>query len=139
MSLNALNTASAGLRLTQAQIGIVSQNVANAGTVGYVKRTLDSVTTGPGNSGVATGTVGRTLDAAALKQLRLETSGAAYTALNSAVLTQVDKLYGTPGDSNALDGVVNGFASSLLSALSTAKTALTKTMISSSQPPHFTP
>ncbi|TXN24488.1 flagellar hook-associated protein FlgK [Methylobacterium sp. WL9] len=113
MSINALNTATAGLRLTQAQIGIVSQNVANAGTVGYIKRTLDSVTTGPGNSGVATGTVGRTLDAAALKQLRLETSGAAYTALNAAVLTQVDKLYGTPGSSNALDGLVNGFASSL--------------------------
>ncbi|MCE4225520.1 flagellar hook-associated protein FlgK [Methylobacterium sp. C25] len=115
MSLNALNTSTAGLKLTQAQLGIVSQNIANAGTVGYVRRTLDSVTTGPGNSGVATGTISRSIDAAALKQLRLETSGAAYTTVLSSVLTQVDKLYGTPGSSTSLDGLVNGFSSALQS------------------------
>ena len=113
MPIDALTTASAGLRLTQAQIGVVSQNVANAGTVGYVRRTLDAVTAGPGNGGVASGTVARTLDAAALKQLRLETSGAAYTALNASIRTQLDRLYGTPGTRSALDGLVNGFASSL--------------------------
>ncbi len=42
MSLNALNTSTAGLQVTQAAIGLVSQNVANAGTAGYVKRTLTS-------------------------------------------------------------------------------------------------
>lgn len=115
MSLNALNTSTAGLKLTQAQLGIVSQNIANAGTVGYVRRTLDPVTTGPGNSGVATGTISRSIDAAALKQLRLETSGAAYTTVLSSVLTQVDKLYGTPGSSTSLDGLVNGFSSALQS------------------------
>lgn len=113
MSFNALNTATAGLRLTMAQIGLVSQNVANSGTVGYVRRTLDAVTTGPGNSGVAIGTIDRQLDAAALKQLRLETSGAAYTSLNAQVRTQLDRLYGVPGDSSALSSVMNGFASAL--------------------------
>ena len=43
MSLNALSTATAGLAATQAAINIVSQNVANAGTAGYVKRTLTTV------------------------------------------------------------------------------------------------
>lgn len=113
MSFNALNTATAGLRLTMAQIGLVSQNVANSGTVGYVRRTLDAVTTGTGNSGVAIGTIDRQLDAAALKQLRLETSGAAYTSLNAQVRTQLDRLYGVPGDSSALSSVMNGFASAL--------------------------
>ena len=129
MSLDALTTANAGLRLTQAQIGIVSQNVANAGTVGYVKRRLDAVTTGPGNGGVASGPVTRNLDAAALRQLRLETSGAAYTAINSAVRTQLDKLYGTPGTSTALDGILNNFASSLqtLAADPTSSAARTTT------------
>ncbi len=74
MSLNALNTSTAGLQVTQAAIGLVSQNVANAGTAGYVKRSLTSVST-LGNSGVATGTISRTLDAVSLKQLRLETAG----------------------------------------------------------------
>ncbi len=113
MSFGALNTAAAGLRLTQSQIGIVSQNVANAGTVGYVRRRLDAVTVGPGNDGVAVGQLSRTLDTAALRQLRLETSGAAYTSLNASVRTQLDGLFGVPGSSTSLDGLMNTFTSSL--------------------------
>jgi flagellar hook-associated protein 1 FlgK len=113
VSFNALNTASAGLKATQAAISVVSQNIANVGTVGYTKRTLNSVSDGVGNSGVASGTINRALDAASLKQLRLETSGAAYTGTLSAVRTQLDKLYGTPGTSTALDGVFNTFTQSL--------------------------
>ncbi len=104
MSLNALNTSTAGLQVTQAAIGLVSQNVANAGTAGYVKRSLTSVST-LGNSGVATGTISRTLDAVSLKQLRLETAGAAYTGLSAKVQGQLDALYGNPGSGSALDGV----------------------------------
>ena len=113
MSFNAVNTATAGLRATQASIGVVSQNIANVGTVGYSKRTLTTVTQGVGNAGVAIGTIGRALDAASQKQLRMETSGAAYTGSLSAVRTQLDQLYGTPGTSTALDGVMNDFALSL--------------------------
>lgn len=113
MSINALSTAAAGLQATQAAIGIVSQNVANAGTAGYVRRTLNSVATGLNNSGVASGTVTRSFDAAALKQLRLETAGAAYTGNRADITSQIDKLYGTPGDSTALDGTLNSFTESL--------------------------
>ncbi|MCF4127934.1 flagellar hook-associated protein FlgK [Methylobacterium sp. SyP6R] len=121
MSLNALNTSTAGLQVTQAAIGLVSQNVANAGTAGYVKRTLTSVST-LGNSGVATGTISRTLDAVSLKQLRLETAGAAYTGLSAKVQGQLDALYGTPGSGSALDGVMNTFTQSL-QALTTDPTS----------------
>ena len=39
MGLSAsLNTAISGLRATQVGIGIVSENVSNAGTAGYVRR-----------------------------------------------------------------------------------------------------
>lgn len=113
MTFTALGTAAAGLKTTQAAIGVVSQNIANVGTVGYVRRTLDTVAQGVGNSGVAIGAIGRVLDDAALKQLRLETSGAAYTGLVADVRTQLDRLYGTPGTSSALDGVVNDFTLSL--------------------------
>ena len=70
---------------------------------------------GVGNSSVSIGAIGRALDAASLKQLRMETSGAAYTGTLSAVRTQLDQLYGTPGSTTALDGVVNDFALSLQS------------------------
>ena len=127
MSLNALSTATAGLQATQAAIGIVSQNVANAGTAGYVKRTLSSVSSGVGNAGVATGTITRSFDDAALKQLRLETAGSSYTSTKSDVVSQLDTLYGTPGDSTALDGLLNSFTQSLqtLAANPTQSTART--------------
>ena len=113
MSMNALSNATAGLAATQAAINVVSQNVANAGTAGYVKRTLSSVANGPNGLGVSSGTVTRSFDAAALKQLRLETSGAAYTSTKSTITAQIDALYGTPGSSTALDGTLNTFTESL--------------------------
>ena len=127
MAFDALTTATAGLRVTQAQIGVVSQNVANVGTAGYVRRTLSPVSSGIGNAGVASGTIARAIDAAALKQLRSETSGAAYTGLMSDIRTQLDTLYGRPGDSSALDGVFNSFTLALqtLSANPTSTAART--------------
>ena len=125
MSLNALWTATAGLKATQAAISVVSQNVANAGTAGYVRRTIDTVATAPGNTGVASGAVTRSFDSAALKQLRSETAGAAYTSTRASITSQLDKLYGTPGTSSALDGTFNTFTESLqeLSASPTSAAA----------------
>ena len=113
MASNALNTATAGLRVTQASIGVVAQNIANVGTAGYVKRSLSTVSEGIGNSGVASGTINRNLDEAAQTQLRLETSGSAYTGTIADVRGQLDRLYGAPGSASALDGVLNNFAQSL--------------------------
>ncbi|AWN45637.1 flagellar hook-associated protein FlgK [Methylobacterium terrae] len=131
MSLNALNTATAGLQVTQAAIGLVSQNVANAGSAGYVKRVLTPVAQ-LGNSGVATGTISRTLDAVSLKQLRLETAGAAFTGLTAKVQGQLDALYGNPGSAAALDGVMNGFTQSLVSLTTDPTSAAARASVVSS-------
>ncbi|MFC6788337.1 flagellar hook-associated protein FlgK [Methylobacterium komagatae] len=112
MSMNAIWNATAGLKATQAAINVVSQNVANSGTAGYVRRTISTVST-EGNSGVTVGAVTRSFDAAALKQLRSETAGAAYTATRADITSQLDKLYGTPGSATALDGTFNTFTRSL--------------------------
>lgn len=129
MSLNALSTATAGLAATQAAINVVSQNVANAGTAGYVKRTISSVATGPNNSGVATGTVTRSFDAAALKQLRLETSGAAYTSTKAGIASQLDALYGSPGSASSLDGTLNTFTESLQELAANPTSAAARTTV----------
>jgi flagellar hook-associated protein 1 len=129
MSLNALSTATAGLAATQAAINVVSQNVANAGTAGYVRRTISSVATGPNNSGVATGTVTRSFDAAALKQLRLETSGAAYTSTKAGIASQLDALYGTPGSASSLDGTLNTFTESLQELAANPTSAAARTTV----------
>lgn len=129
MSLNALSTATAGLAATQAAINIVSQNVANAGTAGYVKRTITPVAVGPNNSGVATGTITRSFDAAALRQLRLETSGAAYTSTKAGIIGQLDALYGTPGTSTSLDGTLNTFTESLQELAANPTSAAARTTV----------
>ncbi len=129
MSLNALSTATAGLAATQAAINIVSQNVANAGTAGYVKRTLSTVSVGPNNSGVAVGQITRSFDAAALNQLRLETSGAAYTSTKAGIATQLDALYGTPGTATSLDGTLNTFTESLQELAANPTSAAARTTV----------
>ncbi|MCJ2066992.1 flagellar hook-associated protein FlgK [Methylobacterium sp. J-088] len=129
MSLNALSTATAGLAATQAAINVVSQNVANAGTAGYVKRTISTVSTGPNNSGVAAGQITRSFDAAALNQLRLETSGAAYTSTKAGITTQLDALYGTPGTATSLDGTLNTFTESLQELAASPTSAAARTTV----------
>ncbi len=129
MSLNALSNATAGLAATQAAINVVSLNVANAGTAGYVKRTLTPVATGTNNLGVAAGTVTRSFDAAALNQLRMETSGAAYTSTKAGIGSQLDALYGTPGSSTALDGTLNTFTQSLQQLAANPTSAAARTTV----------
>jgi flagellar hook-associated protein 1 FlgK len=118
--LTALNAATSGLRTTQAGIDVVAQNIANADTVGYSRRRMEPLQTVSGDrtSGVRGGEIQRILDLAAQKQLRLETSGAAYTSLASRFATELDRLFGPPGGVGSLDGAVNGFTQSLQALLS---------------------
>ncbi|HEY8383120.1 MAG TPA: flagellar hook-associated protein FlgK [Microvirga sp.] len=118
--MSALNAAVSGLRTTQAGMNLVSQNVANANSVGYTRRTMYPVQqlAGDRTSGVRTGEVERVLDVLLQKQLRLENAGAAYTGLRAAYAGQLDKLFGVPGEAGALDTVVNAFTQSLQTLLS---------------------
>ncbi|HZY24099.1 MAG TPA: flagellar hook-associated protein FlgK [Beijerinckiaceae bacterium] len=113
--LSALNAATSGLRVTQAGIGVVSQNVANADTAGYTRRRLAPIQqlAGERTSGVRAGDIERVIDLVAQRQLRLETSGAAYTALNARFAADIDRLFGQPGSSSSLDSTVNAFAGAL--------------------------
>ena len=118
MSLSsALATAMAGLRVNQAALSIVSSNVANAQTPGYVTRTLDQIEIA-GNSGDAGASVrdvgvGRQLDQFLQSQFRTETSGGAYADQMSNVLAQLQSLYGTPGGAGTLESAYNDFTSAL--------------------------
>ncbi|HEX8164298.1 MAG TPA: flagellar hook-associated protein FlgK [Beijerinckiaceae bacterium] len=113
--LSALNAATSGLRVTQAGIDVVSQNVANADTAGYSRRRLAQVQqiAGDRTSGVRTAEIERVIDTVAQRQLRLETSGAAYTALSARFAQEIDRLFGQPGGTGSLDGAVNGFSAAL--------------------------
>jgi flagellar hook-associated protein 1 len=130
MSLSsALSTALAGLSTTQAALSIVTSNVANAQTPGYVTRTIDQVevagsSANPG-AGVRDAGVNRQIDLFVQSQLRTETSGGAYADQISNVLAQLQSLYGTPGGTGTLETAYNNFTSALqaLSANSGAQSA----------------
>src|SRR3977135_3590629 len=92
MSLgDALSIAMAGLRANQAAMSLVSSNVANAETPGYVRKSVDQVTTNTGStgSGVNINGINRELDQYVQAQLRTETSGASYASLRSDFLNQL--------------------------------------------------
>src|SRR5258708_30378177 len=94
----ALSTAMSGLRATQASLSLVSSNVANAETPGYVKKTLNQVagTTGDYGSSVLLNGVNRQLDQHLQTQLRTETSWAAYADVRSDYLANLPSVYGNP-------------------------------------------
>jgi flagellar hook-associated protein 1 len=130
MSLSsALATAMAGLHTNQAALSIVSSNIANSQTPGYVSRTLTQIEV-PGSgtdSGASVRTMGvnRQLDQYLQTQLRTETSAGAYADQMSNVLAQLQSVYGNPGGAGTLEAAYNNFTSALqaLSANSGAQSA----------------
>src|SRR5215469_3752235 len=112
---DALTTALAGLRVTQASLSVTAGNVANANTPGYIEETSDQVETAAGNAGVSVNTAGinRELDTLVQGQLRTESSGGAYADKLSQLYQQLQQVYGTPGSSSAVDTAFNNFTTAL--------------------------
>ena len=114
---SALATAMSGLRANQASLSIVSSNIANAQTPGYVTQNATQIEVASGTTGssVAITGVNRQLDQFVQNQLRTETSGGAYATQISNILTQLQSVYGTPGGDGTLENALNNFTTSLQS------------------------
>ncbi|HXW29308.1 MAG TPA: flagellar hook-associated protein FlgK [Xanthobacteraceae bacterium] len=112
---DALSTALAGLRVTQASLSVTAANVANANTPGYIEESSDQVETAAGNAGVSVNTAGinRELDTLVQGQLRTESSGGAYADTLSQLYQQLQQVYGTPGSSSAVDTAFDNFTTAL--------------------------
>jgi flagellar hook-associated protein 1 FlgK len=115
-----------GLRVTQAGLSVVSSNVANAQTPGYVTQSVNQVETYEGGigAGVQVAGINRQADQYVLTQLQTETSGSGYANQISNILTQLQSVYGTPGGQATLE--------TALSNLSTAAQSLSTSAGSSS-------
>src|SRR5450755_3355711 len=104
MSLSsALSIAMSGLNANQAGLSIVSSNVANASTPGYVSQSLNQVEANYGSAGTGVQIAGRALNTYVQSQLRTETSGGGYADRISNILTQLQNIYGTPGGQGTLE------------------------------------
>lgn len=120
MSLDgALSYASSGLDSINRRLAVLSHNVANAGTPGYVRQTAvtSSVSAAGQGMGVRTGPAQRELD----ERLQAEVfqAGAAAEAQDtrSRALSEIDAVAGTPGSGQSLPDLLGELRNSF-SALS---------------------
>jgi len=123
MSLgSALANAMSGLRANQAALSVVSSNIANAQTPGYVAQSINQVevTTGDTGSSVMVTGVNRQLNQFVQTQLRTEMSGGAYADQMASVLTQLQTAYGTPGNAGSLETAYSNFTTGLQSLSTTS-------------------
>jgi flagellar hook-associated protein 1 len=112
MSLSqALATAVTGLRAAQVGLSIVADNVANAETQGYLRKTpvVRAISTG----GVHVDSINRQLDQYIQRQLRAESSGAGYADLRAQFYSRLQSIYGVPGSAAALETMLSDFTSAL--------------------------
>lgn len=115
MSLTqALNSAIAGLQVTQTGLSVVAGNVANVQTPDYVRKTLEQMETATENAvGVRVIGINRQLNQLIQTQLRTETSGGSFADAVDRLYQQLQTIYGTPGSSLGLDAVFNNFTTAL--------------------------
>jgi flagellar hook-associated protein 1 FlgK len=119
MSLTSvLGTAASGLASVSAQLGVVSQNVANASTPGYAREVVanTNLTAGGVGYGVITGPATEEVDVALSAALNKENAAVAGAQVRSTALTALDAVQGTTGAGEDL--------SSALGALGDAFTSL---------------
>jgi flagellar hook-associated protein 1 FlgK len=126
----ALNTSLSGLRATQAGMQLIASNVANAQTPGYVRKTMQFVSSTSGDGGsVLIGNVNRELDQYLQTQLRTESAGGAYADLRSNFYSQLQSLYGAPDSDSALETVYNNFSSSLQSLVTSPDSSAARSQV----------
>src|ERR1700730_1332774 len=123
MSLgSALAIAMSGLRANQSALSIVSSNIANVQTPGYVAEGINQVEVQTGDSGasvIVTG-VNRQLDQFIQSQLRTETSGGAYADQMANGLTPLQSFYEPPGAAGSLESAYSSFTTALQSLSTTS-------------------
>jgi flagellar hook-associated protein 1 len=114
---SALATAMSGLRANQASLSIISSNIANAQTPGYVNQSPNQIEipSGTAGSSVAVTGVNRQLDLFVQSQLRTETSGGGYANQIANILSQLQSVYGTPGGDGTIENALNNFTTALQS------------------------
>lgn len=113
---SSLQNAVSGLNVNQAQMSLISRNVANAGTVGYTRRVLstrETSATGITAGAVQQESVDRILDTLLQKQLRTEAGGASFSSVRADYLKRVDSLFGQPGSDAGINAVFSKFSTAI--------------------------
>ncbi len=115
MSLNSiLSNAAGGLANIDRQLGVVGQNVSNAGTVGYSREigTQSSVTAGGVGMGVRTGLTQRAVNASLQSGVTLQSAAVSGLQTRQAALQAIDSVQGATGQGQDLASLVGALGDS---------------------------
>ncbi|TAN59230.1 MAG: flagellar hook-associated protein FlgK, partial [Magnetospirillum sp.] len=109
-----LSTALSGLLTNQKGLDVISQNVVNVNTKGYVRKVMtpESVTVAGLGAGVQTGAIVRSVDEGLMKDIRRQTSAQGTLDTLGDFYPRVEDLFGKVGDSNSIAHQVQTLQSS---------------------------
>lgn len=125
MSLElAINNALTGLNVNQAALGVVSQNLANANTEGYTKKTIEQSDINIRNTrqigaGVRIDDVVRKVDKYLQRTTRTQTSASASSSTIDDYMERIQVMLGQPGDVNSIDEYIETYFNQLQSLADT--------------------
>ncbi|OAM78761.1 flagellar hook-associated protein FlgK [Devosia elaeis] len=112
--ISSLSNAVSGLRTSQDSISILSRNVANAGTPGYHRQTLNVVDYSSANSSYArTVGINRAFNQSLQTYYNRQVSDASSAAVTGDYLNKLQGFLGKPGSSGSLDTMFGSFKNSL--------------------------
>ena len=116
MTGNSLNIALSGLRTAQAQVSLLSSNIANATTEGYTRKTLSqsNIVIAGQTSGVRVNEVQRSVDQALQLDLFTQTSLASNTKAQLKYLDQIQIFHGDPALEGSLPSLLQGLNNDFL-------------------------
>jgi flagellar hook-associated protein 1 FlgK len=122
MSLDlALTIARSGLAAVQRSLNQASQNVANAGTEGYTRKSLaqTAVTVGGQPAGLRSSDAQRAVDSALVARIQTATAGAAGAAARERLLSRIEQAHGVVGAGATLADSVAALQSGFLALRAT--------------------
>src|SRR5258708_4378058 len=103
---NSLFTALSGIQTAQTLLNTTSRNIVNAQTPGYVVKNEQAVSNAA-TGGVQAGPIARFIDASLQQKARTNNADAAFAAVRSSALTQMDQLSGNPTDGTSINAVAD--------------------------------
>jgi flagellar hook-associated protein 1 FlgK len=111
----ALKDAMTGLRATQAQIQVISANIANAQTPGYSEQTITQtpIRMPGGGAGVTTSIIQRVSDQLLTGQIAKQSSASSAAATTNNYLQQLQSLLGQVGSGTTFTDAYNSFVSAM--------------------------
>lgn len=116
MSLTlSLSTALSGLLTSQQNLNVISQNVVNANTDGYTRKTMspESRVLGGFGAGVQATLLQRTVDEYLLRDMRRETSRLTYLDEMQSGYARIEHMVGEVGSETSVSNLIQDLSSSL--------------------------